>query len=109
MSRQRATCPHYGYPLHEDVHYWNESLHSESVISNGCCSTSKWSNETPSADDGAVVWRSYDRVGSEGHRTHLWDGALTDLTEASLYGSMIAWMGRPPGAADQISYVSVEK
>ena len=52
--------------MFEAVHYWNESGHSESVISNGCCPTSQWSNEIPSADDYTVAWRSYDRVGSEG-------------------------------------------
>jgi hypothetical protein len=70
-----------GYTMHEAVHYWNESGHIESVISDGCCPTSNWSNEIPSADYYAVVWRSYDRVGSEGHKAWLWDGALTDLTD----------------------------
>jgi hypothetical protein len=182
-----------GGTMFEAVHYWNESLHSESVISDGCCPTSEWSNEIPSADDYTVVWRSYDRVGSEGHRAYLWHGALTDITDiieanmahnyslsaggiayeygaspamikywdgatihdvgqgyepslyegtiayevwdghdweirywdgvtvhditdndyndtqASLYGSIIAWVGRPPGSLDDIFYVDVEE
>jgi hypothetical protein len=180
-----------GYTMYEEVHYWNESGHSESVISGGCCPTSQWSNEAPSADDYTVVWRSYDRVGSEGFRAYLWNGAITDITDAidakmtidyslhagglayeygngptmikywdgatvhdvgagyepslysgtiayevfdghdweirywdgtavhditdndyddvqsSLYGSTIAWAGRPPGSAYQIFYVDV--
>ncbi len=180
-----------GSTMFEAVHYWYESGHSESVISGSCCPTSRWSNDAPSADDGTVVWHSYDRVGSEGHKAWLWNGALTDITEtiedgmgrnyslhagaiayeygaspamirywdgttvhevgagyepslydgtiayeawdgqdweirywdgttvhditdndyndtqASLYGSIIAWVGRPPGSADQIFCVSV--
>lgn len=179
-----------GNTMFEEVHYFYESGHSESVISNDCCPTSSWSNEIPSADDGAVVWRTYDRVGSEGFRTYLWDGALTNITDiidgsmahnyslyagtiayeygaspamikywdgstvhdvdqgynpslydgtiayevwdgdweirywdgvtiheitdndyndtqVSLYGTIIAWVGRPPGSADQIFYCDV--
>jgi hypothetical protein len=28
-----------------------------------------------------VVWRCYDRVGDEGTRAWLWNGALTDITD----------------------------
>ena len=89
-----------GNTMFEEVHYWYEPGHSESVISNDCCPTSNWSNEIPSADDGAVVWRSYDRVGSEGFKVLLWDGALTDITDDieghmtyrhSLYAGTIAY------------------
>ena len=177
--------------MFEEVHYWHEFGHSESVISNDCCPTTGWSNEIPSADDGAVVWRTYDRIGSEGHKAYLWDGALTNITDiieasmahnyslhagaiayeygaspamikywdgttvhevsngyepslyngtiayevwdghdweicywdgttvhditdndyldmqVSLYGTIIAWVGRPPGSTDQIFYVDV--
>jgi len=178
-----------GGTMFEEVHYWYESGHSESVISDDCCPTTGWSNEIPSADDGAVVWRTYDRVGSEGHRAYLWNGALTNITDiieaglghnyslhagaiayeygasamirywdgttvhevgngyepslyngtiayevwdgdweirywdgttvhditdndyndtqVSLYGTIIAWVGRPPGSADHIFYVDV--
>jgi len=75
-----------GNTMFEEVHYWNESMQSESVISNACCPTSKYSNDpptadAPTADDYSVVWRTYDRVGTEGHRTYLWQGVLTDLTD----------------------------
>ena len=179
-----------GNTMFESVHYWYESGHSESVISSGCCPTSQWSNDAPSADDGTVAWRSYDRVGSEGHKAYLWNGALTNITDiieasmahnyslhagaiayeygaspamikywdgatihevgngyepslyhgtiayevwdgdweirywdgttlhditdndyndmqVSLFGTIIAWVGRPPGSADQIFYVDV--
>jgi len=70
-----------GRTMLEAVHWWTESLHDDVVISDDCCPTSEWSNDVPSADDGAAVWRSYHRsVGGE-HRIYLWDGALTDLTD----------------------------
>lgn len=68
--------------LHEEIHYWDENGHSESVISGSCCPTSIWSNGSLSADDYTVVWRSSDRVGSEGFRAWLWDGALTDISSS---------------------------
>lgn len=76
-------------PMFEEVRYWNESAHSQSSLSDGCCPSDTWSNEIPSADAGEVVWRSYDQVGSEGFRVHLWDGTLTDLTD-TLDGRMIS-------------------
>ncbi len=87
-------------PLFEEVHYWHESSHSESVISSGCCPADTWANEIPSADDGAVVWRSYDQIGGEGFRANFWNGALTNLTDTieahlaydySLYAGTIAF------------------
>jgi hypothetical protein len=182
-----------GSTMYEEVHYWNESDHNESVISEDCCPTSQWSNEIPSADDFTVVWRSHDRVGIEGFRAWLWHGTLTEITDdidarmitdpslqaghlayeyganpaiikywdgaaihevgpgyapclyegtiayeawdgydweirywdgatihditdntyndtqASMYGSIIAWVGRPPGSFDQIFYVDLEE
>ena len=80
-----------GPPMHEEVHYWNESMHSESVISDGCCPASDWSNDSPSAHDGAVVWRSYHQAGSEGHKAHLWDGGITDLTDEIEAGMAIEY------------------
>jgi hypothetical protein len=70
-----------GNTMYESVHYWNENLHSESVISGSCCPTTQWSNEIPSADDNAVVWRSYDRTHSESPRVWLWNGTLTEITD----------------------------
>jgi hypothetical protein len=177
-----------GRTMFEEVHYWNESMHRESVISDGCCPTDRWSNDFLSADDYEVVWRSYDRTGGEGHRIYLWDGVVTDISDApeggmgldyslfegsiayvygdsirywdgsttvkvgkgydpslyngtiayevwagnnweirywdgttvheitdndyndtnpSLYGTIIAWTGRPAGSSDQIFYVDV--
>jgi hypothetical protein len=36
------------------------------------------------------------------------DNDYVDMN-ASLHGSIIAWVGRPPGSADQIFYVNVEE
>ena len=69
-----------GPPMYEAVCYWDEYLHSQSVISDSCCPTSEWTSEIPSADDGCVVWRSYNRAGSAGFRVYLWDGTLEDIT-----------------------------
>ena len=89
-----------GSILHEAVHYWYESGHSESVLSDGCCPTSQWYGDYLSADAGAVVWRSYDRVGSERPRAYLWNGTLTNITDVidanmatnySLYAGTIAY------------------
>ncbi|MCP4573799.1 MAG: hypothetical protein GY838_15680 [bacterium] len=71
----------HGPTIHEEVRYWNESAHSESLISDSCCPAADWNNDFLSAEDGAVVWRSYDLYGGTGHRTYLWDGSLTDLTD----------------------------
>lgn len=76
-----------GYTMYEEVHYWNEDLHTESVISDGCCPSAEWANDIPSADDGAVIWRAYHRSVGSGYRTNYWDGALTDFSsvvEASM-------------------------
>ena len=67
--------------MFEEVHYWNESMHSESVISNGCCPTSENGNDPPTADDYSVVWRTFDRAGTGGDRTIHWRGVVTDLTD----------------------------
>lgn len=69
-----------GYVVFEEVHYWNESLHRESVISDGCCPNTQYGNERPTADDFSVAWRTYDRDGTGGPRTMLWRGVVTDLT-----------------------------
>jgi hypothetical protein len=93
-----------GYVLHEEVHYWNEPGHNESVISAGCCPTTEWYAEVMSADDYTVVWRSYDRVPSGGPKAWLWDGALTDIsdiigaastTNYSLHAGGIAYESAP--------------
>lgn len=70
-----------GATMFEEVHYWNESLHHESVLSDDCCPTTGFSNDAPTADDYTVVWRSYDRVGTGGHKVYCWDGTLIDLSE----------------------------
>ena len=70
-----------GGTMFEAVHYWDEYLLNESVISSSCCPTSNWSNDKPTADDYTVVWRSYDRVGSEGFRAWLWHGTLIDISD----------------------------
>ncbi len=70
-----------GLTMFEEVHYWNEIVHSESVISNGCCPISENGNDPPTADDNSVVWRTFDRVGSEEDRTIHWRGVVTDLTD----------------------------
>ena len=89
-----------GPPTYEEVHYWYESGHSESVISSVCCPVGTWSNEAPSADDGAVVWRSYNWITGTDFTAHLWDGSLTDLTDTiearltsnySLYAGTLAY------------------
>jgi hypothetical protein len=64
-----------------EIHYWNESLHSESVISDDCCPTTGWSNDPPSADDHAVVWRTYHRAGTGEFRAYYWDGILSNLSD----------------------------
>jgi hypothetical protein len=66
----------------------------------------------PSLYDGAIAYEAWD-----GHDWEIryWDGTtvheITDNdypdTDASLYGSIIAWVGRPPGGGDQIFYVDV--
>jgi hypothetical protein len=92
-----------GYTMYEEVRYWDEFMHRGALISDACCPSSKWSNGIPSAHDGAVVWRCYDRYGEEGHKIHLWESELTDptdLTETlgsaahsfSLYAGTIAYV-----------------
>ena len=68
----------------------------------------------PSLYNGTIAYEEWD-----GHdwEIHYWDGTtvhkITDNdygdTEATLYGSIIAWVGRPPGGDYQIFYVSVAK
>lgn len=67
-----------GPTVFEEVHYWNESMHSQSVISHDWFPSTEWINFAPSADGGQVVWRTNLRGGSE-HRITLWDGSLTNL------------------------------
>lgn len=71
-----------GSTMFEQVRYWNESSHAEIVLSDGCCPTTEYSNEPPTADDLTVVWRTYDKIGGSGHRTLRWRGTITDLTDA---------------------------
>jgi hypothetical protein len=98
-----------GNPMFEEIHYFNASLHSESVISDDCCPTLEYSNDPPSADDYTVVWRTYHRAGTREHRTYLWRGVLTDLTDEvdatishnySLHGGALAYEWGP----GQITY-----
>lgn len=65
----------------DEVHYWNEHSHHESVISDGCCPTSIYDNEIPTADHYSVVWRSYGRGGVGGFKVSLWHGGITDLSD----------------------------
>jgi hypothetical protein len=74
----------HGHTMYGEIHWWNESTHEETVISDGCCPASEWSNEIPSTDEGAVLWLSYHRSTGGEQRTFLWDGGLTDLTDVFL-------------------------
>ncbi len=98
-----------GSAMFESGHYWNEYMHSESVISHDCCPTTSYSNEAPSYGDYAVVWRSNNRV-EGGSRFMFWNGAssaaVPDGSEPSLHGNMVAWVGRPE-STDQIFYATV--
>jgi len=60
------------------IHYWNEHLHRESVISDTCCPVGHYDNYAPSYHHYGVVWRAYDLVGSN-HGLRYWDGATTQL------------------------------
>jgi hypothetical protein len=53
----------------------------ESVISDSCCPTLEYGNDPPSADDFAVVWRTYHRSGTEEDRAIRWQGVVTDLSD----------------------------
>ncbi len=80
-----------------EVHYWNESLHRETVISDPCCPASSFTNERPSAHGFEVAWRAYGREG--GTKWVLWDGAadtlaIPDGTSPSLYDGTLAYVGR---------------
>lgn len=95
-----------GAPLFEAVHYWTESLHSWSVISDACCPTSAFSNEPPSAHGYEVAWRTYER--GVDHRFIYWDGAASELalpagTDLSLYDGTLAYVGGA-GGSSQILY-----
>ena len=66
----------------------------------------------PSLYNGTIAYEVWD-----GHdwEIHYWDGTTEhEITnndymdvDPSLYGSIIAWTGRPPGSADQIFYVDL--
>ncbi len=71
----------HGPTMYEEVHYWNEHSHHESIISDGCCPTSIYDNEIPTADDYSVAWRSYGRGGVGGFKVSLWHGGVTDLSD----------------------------
>lgn len=71
----------HGWTMFEEVHYWNESAHDETVLTSECCPTTNYSNSRPVADDGRVVWISWDRVGTGGPRIFRWDGTRRDITE----------------------------
>ena len=68
----------------------------------------------PSLGDGKVAWEMWDTYDYE---IFYWDGTTVhqitdndyDDTDPSLWGSMIAWAGRPdgPGGAYQIMYVDL--
>lgn len=71
----------HGPTMFEEVRYWNAALHSESVISDDCCPAATHTNESLTADDFTVVWRSSDRAGVEGYATYMWTGATTDISD----------------------------
>ena len=103
-----------GHTMFEAVHYWNEYAHEEYLISDGCCPTAEWSNEIPSADSGAVLWRAYHRSVGSGYRANYWDGATVHVvtdndyndTDVCLHGTLLAWIGRPINL-DEIFWTSV--
>ena len=85
------------------VYYWNESLHSESVISNDCCPTPTYTNtaDPPSYDDYEVVWRSTNNV-EGGTAWMLWSGAASEIplsigSDADLYAGTVAYVGLVEG------------
>lgn len=70
-----------GPVMFENVMYWNEASHGESLISGGCCPTTEFSNEPPAAHDGTVVWRSWHRAFSGPFHAYLWNGVPTEITD----------------------------
>lgn len=89
-----------GPTMYRDIHWWNGSLHEGTSISEAVCPVDEWTNGPAAADDGAVVWRAYERSVGDDVRIYLWDGTYRNLSETlnaqlahsfSLYGGTIAY------------------
>jgi hypothetical protein len=90
-----------GDAMFESIHYWNESMKNESVISNPCCPTTSHSNEAPSYDDYEVVWRTNNRIAG-GSEFMFWSGFASELdipfgTDPDLYRGTMAYVGLVSG------------
>lgn len=63
-----------------EIHHFDGFGHNLTTISQGCCPGDTYSNSGVAADDGAVVWNSYERGTQEPMKVYRWNGAAQEIT-----------------------------
>jgi hypothetical protein len=63
-----------------EIHYFDEFAHEKINLTKDCCPSDKFSSGDVAADDGTVIWSTYERGTQNPHQIYLWDGARREIT-----------------------------